>query len=98
MARRKTINVEDLKDFANNQLASSVRYERQKESFEGIDAELRKGVMMMLENILMSTDNYKGFRYLALDEVPQGRMPGIRRDRGQEKQFDNTDNTRVRYF
>jgi hypothetical protein len=98
MARRKTINVEDLKDFANNQLASSVRYERQKESFEGIDAELRKGVMMMLENILMSTDNYKGFRYLALDEVPTGCTPGIRRDRGQEKQFENTDNTRVRYF
>tara|TARA_B100000809_G_scaffold237517_1_gene257417 strand:+ start:136 stop:432 length:297 start_codon:yes stop_codon:yes gene_type:complete len=98
MARRKTINVEDLKDFANNQLASSVRYERQKESFEGIDAELRKGVMMMLENVLMSTDNYKGFRYLAIDEVPTGCTPGIRRDRGQEKQFDNTDNTRVRYF
>ena len=98
MARRKTINVEDLKDFANNQLASSVRYERQKESFEGIDAELRKGVMMMLENVLMSTDNYKGFRYLALDEVPTGCIPGIRRDRGEEKQFENTDDTRVRYF
>jgi hypothetical protein len=92
------MNVEDLKDFANNQLASSVRYERQKESFEGIDAELRKGVMVMIEAVLMDTGNYKGFRYLAQDEVPTGCTPGIRRDRGDEKKFENTDNTRVRYF
>jgi hypothetical protein len=92
------MNVEDLKDFANNQLTSSVRYERQKESFEGIDAELRKGVMLMIEAVLMDTGNYKGFRYLAVDEVPTGCTPGIRRDRGDEKKFENTDNTRVRYF
>jgi hypothetical protein len=92
------MNVEDLKDFANNQLKSSVRYERQKESFEGIDAELRKGVMLMIEAVLMDTGNYKGFRYLAVDEVPTGCTPGIRRDRGDEKKFENTDNTRVRYF
>ena len=98
MARRKTMNVEDLKDFANNQLASSIRYERQKESFEEIDAELRKGVMVMIEAVLMDTDNYKGYRYLAIDEVPTGCEPGIRRDRGDEEKFDGTDTTRVRYF
>ena len=85
---RKTINVQEVKDWANQQF----------ESTDSVDCAWRHGVMTMLENVLMSTDNYKGFRYLALDEVPQGRMPGIRRDRGQEKQFDNTDNTRVRYF
>ena len=85
---RKTINVQEVKDWANDVL----------ESTDSVDCAWRQGVMTMLENVLMSTDNYKGFRYLALDEVPQGRMPGIRRDRGQEKQFDNTDNTRVRYF
>ena len=98
MASRKTMNVEDLKDFANNQLASSIRYERQKESFEGIDAEFRQGVMAMIEAVLFETDNYKGYRYLAVDEIPTGCTPGIRRDRGEEKQFENTDNTRVRYF
>ena len=98
MARRKTMNVEDLKDFANNQLASSIRYERQKEKFEGIDAEFRQGVMAMIEAVLFETDNYKGYRYLAVDEVPTGCTPGIRRDRGDEKKFENTDRTRVRYF
>ena len=48
--------------------------------------------------IKKDTDNYKGYRYLAIDEVPTGCVPGIRRDRGEEKQFDNTDRTRVRYF
>ena len=62
------------------------------------DRAWRQGVMSMLENVLMSTDNYKGFRYLAIDEVPTGCTPGIRRDRGEEKKFENTDNTRVRYF
>ena len=98
MARRKTMNVEDLKDFANNQLACSIRYERQKEGLESIDAEFRKGVMAMIEAVLMDTDNYKGYRYLAIDEVPTGCTPGIRRDRGVEEQFEGTDNTRVRYF
>jgi hypothetical protein len=98
MARRKTMNVEDLRNYANNQLSTSIRYERQKHMIENIDAEFRKGVMAMIESVLMDTGNYKGFRYLAVDEVPAGCTPGIRRDRGAEKQFDGTDNTRVRYF
>ena len=98
MSVRKTMNVEDLKNYANNQLSTSIRYERQKNSFEGIDAEFRKGVMTMIESVLMDTGNYKGYRYLAIDEVPTGSTPGIRRDRGADNQFDETDNTRVRYF
>ena len=98
MPSRKTINVEDLRNYANNQLSCSIRYERQKESFEGIDAEFRKGVMAMIEAVLFETKNYKGFRYLAQDEVPAGCTPGIRRERGVDNQFDETDNTRVRYF
>ena len=111
MARRKTMNVEDLKNYANNQLSTSIRYERQKDSLENIDAEFRKGVMAMIEAVLMDTDNYKGFRYLAVDEVPTGCLPGIRREKEtgfgksieeleevQFGRFENTDNTRVRYF
>ena len=85
---RKTINVQEVKDWANLAL----------ESTDSVDCAWRHGVMTMLENVLMSTDNYKGFRYLALDEVPAGRMPGIRRNHRDEPVFDNTDNTRVRYF
>ena len=98
MARRKTMNVEDLRNYANNQLSTSIRYERQKHMIENIDAEFRKGVMAMIEAVLMDTGNYKGFRYLAVDEVPTGCTPGIRRERGADNQFDETDNTRVRYF
>ena len=53
MAKRKTMNVVDLKDYANNQLSTSIRYERQKDSFENIDAEYRKGVMAMIEAVLL---------------------------------------------
>ena len=98
MARRKTMNVEDIKNYANHQLSTSIRYERKKDSLENIDAEYRKGVMAMIEAVLFETDNYKGYRYLAVDEIPTGCTPGIRRNRGKEKQFENTDNTRVRYF
>ena len=97
---RKTINVEEVKDWANQQL----------EATDSVDCAWRQGVMTMLENILMSTDNYKGFRYLSLDEVPAGRMPGIRETESgfgksieeleeiQFGKFKNTDRTRVRYF
>ena len=104
MARRKTMNVEDIKNYANHQLSTSIRYERKKDSLENIiecvkcDAEYRKGVMAMIEAVLFEADNYKGYRYLAVDEIPTGCTPGIRRNRGKEKQFENTDNTRVRYF
>jgi hypothetical protein len=96
MARRKTMNVEDVKEWANTNLSLAPRGTRTE--YVAVDRAWRQGVMTMLENVLMSTDNYKGFRYLALDEVPTGCTPGIRRDRGEEKQFENTDDTRVRYF
>jgi len=97
MARRKTMNVEDVKEWANTNLSLAPRGTGTGH-YVAADRAWRQGVMTMLENVLMSTDNYKGFRYLALDEVPTGCIPGIRRDRGEEKQFENTDDTRVRYF
>jgi hypothetical protein len=90
------MNVEDVKEWANTNLSLAPRGTRTE--YVAVDRAWRQGVMTMLENVLMSTDNYKGFRYLALDEVPTGCTPGIRRDRGEEKQFENTDDTRVRYF
>ena len=93
---RKTINVETIKDWANEQLIS----ERSMKDFAevAVGRGYRHGVMNMIENVLMSTDNYKGFRYLGKDEVPKGHQPGIYRNHRDEPVFTDTDNTRVRYF
>ena len=91
---RKTINVETIKDWANEQLVSDSRLGQ----FRPVGRGYRHGIMNMIENVLMSTDNYKGFRYLGKDEVPKGHPPGIYRNHRDEPVFTDTDNTRVRYF
>ncbi len=98
---RKTINVETIKDWANEQLVSDSRMGQFRpggiiNTYAGRG--YRHGIMNMIENVLMSTDNYKGFRYLGKDEVPKGHQPGIYRNHRDEPVFENTDNTRVRYF
>ena len=107
---RKTINVEEVKDWANQQFESTVRWNAETNEYVEVDAAWREGVQTMLENILMSTDNYKGFRYLREDEVPEKALPGIRETESgfgksieeleeiQFGKFKNTDRTRVRYF
>jgi hypothetical protein len=95
---RKTIDVENVKGMANRALEASMRWSETESKYVPVDRYWRQGVMLMVEQVLMSTDNYKGFRYLSIDEVPTACTPGIRRDRGTDNQFDNTDNTRVRYF
>ena len=95
---RKTINVEAIKDWANDQLVESERTMEGASMYDEIGRGYRQGVMTMLENVLMSTGNYKGFRYLGKDEVPKGHQPGIYRNHRDEPVFTDTDNTRVRYF
>lgn len=91
--RRKTVNVADLVKETNRILREST-----------CSAEMRKGVMITMENILMDTKNYRGFRYLTPDEVPAGHLPGINTaEHGQfeedyEKRFANTDSSRVNYY
>ena len=109
MASRKTMNVEDVKAWANTNLSLAPRGTGNGDYVE-VDRAWRQGVMTMLENILMSTDNYKGFRYLREDEVPEKALPGIRETESgfgksieelediQFGRFENTDRTRVRYF
>ena len=53
-ARRKTIEVEQVKAIANAMLQNS----------DDDRAEGRVSVAVLLERVLMDTDNYKGFRYL----------------------------------
>lgn len=91
---RKTVDVRSVVDFANNILAKSDR-----------DVALfRQGVIAVVENVLMETKMYNGFKYLTESEVPEGCLPGINvRAAGSSnddyfEKFRKTDQTRRRYF
>jgi len=66
VAKRKTFSVEALKRKVNH---------RNKEST--CVAATRDGWNSVLEDVLLETGNYNGFRYLKQEEVPPGRLPGI---------------------
>ena len=96
MASRKTIEVEKVKGIANRALEASMRWSEVESKYVPVDRYWRQGVMLMVEQVLMDSGNYKGFGYLTENEVPKGALPGIRRDEADI--FENTDSTRVRYF
>ena len=98
MARRKTIEVEKVKDMANRALVASMRWSNEDGKYVAVDRYWRQGVMLVAEQVLMESDNYKGFGYLSEDDVPKGELPGIRLNNQIPDRFENTDNTRVRYF
>jgi hypothetical protein len=52
---KKTIEVTEMLDWANEMLARTDEY---------ADAKFKAGICTAIENILMKTDNYKGFRFL----------------------------------
>jgi len=65
----------------------------------------RTGLMTALEHLLHQTGNYRGFRYLTVNEVPPGERPGININPidgeildDMEAKFANTDHTRVAYY
>jgi len=87
---RKTIPVEQLKTQVNDMLKDSY------------DKEDRSLIILMLENVLHSTDNYDGFAYLNRRDMRRsehGTTVGIG-DQNPDGtfSFENTDRTRVRYF
>ncbi|MAH07439.1 hypothetical protein CMI38_04285 [Candidatus Pacearchaeota archaeon] len=104
MASRKTIEVEKVKGIANRALEASMRWSNEDDKYVAVDRYWRQGVMLMVEKVLMDSGNYKGFGYLTEDEVPKGELPGIRMGNVapdgtlMDNRFENTDNTRVRYF
>lgn len=88
---RKTVSVENIKLMINHILAN------------GYDTpDTRLGQIVLVESILHETGNYKGFRYLLANEVPEGELPGIRY--GEEGilpypvRFENTDSTRICFY
>lgn len=64
--------------------------------------EFRQGMINLLDHTLHETGNYRGFRYLTQDEVPDGALPGIRCENGEAlpypERFHSTDSTRVQYI
>jgi len=58
----------------------------------------RQGISELVSNILMDTGNYRGFRYLHQDEVPEDELPGIYPSDNYDKRFEGTDPTRIQYY
>jgi len=94
MSNRKTVDVSSTKDKVNEMLKIST-----------CSPDVRQGAINVLEDILHSTGNYRGFRYLNSAEVPTGQIPGINGaciDDGYDgdvvARFTNTDSTRAKYF
>jgi hypothetical protein len=90
---RKTISVADIKDRINSFLLNSPDSEKVS----------RESMIKILEEILMDTDNYHGFQYLSkidMNKSDSGISVGINliESTNFEKQFIDTDHTRVRYL
>ncbi len=77
MAKRKTINVEWVKSRVDKMNRES-----------SCEPKVREGWNHLLEEILMETENYNGFRYLNIDEI---------RGDGPEKGHKVPDETRRKY-
>ena len=90
---KKTFNVADLTAMVNQMCAQST-----------CSRDIRQGAMNVLEQVLHSTGNYHGFRYLTSKDVPDGGKPGINIDDhveilvGVGLRFADVDPTRVFYF
>ena len=79
---RKTIEVAKVKDLINGMLANSTD-----DHVEG-----RRALALALESVLLETDNYHGFRYLASEYLPAAEQTYTQVLR------DGYDDSRRRYF
>jgi len=93
---KKTFNIDEYRKMVNDSLAVST-----------CSADMRQGMINMLEEILHRTGNYKGFQYLMQNQVPAGKKPGIFVNSSGwfeatpiEKRFDRvlTDSTRIKFI
>ena len=91
MSKRKTINVAEVRYTVNHILATATHDDDKHRQY-------RMGMILLLEDILMKSGNYKGYSYLAQDDVPTDCRPGIRRHLASEFAFVDTDETRRYYY
>ena len=93
-AAKKIIKINELLTIVNNMLATSPSDAKEE----------RSGMIAVIETVLISTNNYKGFKYLMKTQLQFGSLPGINVDDNGEicedaqARFANTDYTRVQYF
>ena len=91
MSKRKTVAVSELITMVNSICKDS----------QSDRSDVRQGAMNVLESVLHSTGNYKGFRYLLAGEC--GGAPGVIYEGNMphpdiELRFKGTDRTRVEYY
>jgi hypothetical protein len=84
---RKTVDVLHVVEYVNRHLRSPAS-----------TVESRNALRNLAEDVLMTSDNYRGYAYLDEKEVPAGELPGIRYTEEGSVIFDNVDRSRVRYF
>lgn len=87
---RKTLKVDDLKQYVNDFLFHSANEVK----------EAREAMCVMLEEMLRKTENYNGFQYISRVEMQKsnrGSSFGIESETDGNK-FVGTDRTRRRYF
>ncbi len=86
--KRKTVDVGFMKQYINEQLKDST-----------CSRDIRLGYCAILETILHSTGNYRGYTHLFEEEVPHGQKPGVilgDSSKGENNLF--PDDSRRRYF
>ena len=92
MSKRKTVSIEFLINMVND-ICKDTSADR---------ASVRQGAMNVLETVLHSTGNYRGYRYLLKTEVVDGN-PGVNYQgflphMDYTERFKDTDKTRVKYY
>ena len=87
---RKTVDVEFLRTFVNSTLQHTPDGQK----------DYRQGVITVLESVLHKTGNYRGFGYLTEEDMENTthNIPGIRLAPGTKDKWENTDETRIKYF
>jgi len=81
---RKTAEIHDLIDIVNHRNRHST-----------CPPTVREGWNDFLKDILNRADVYGGYRYLSVNEVPVGQLPGIK---GETGAYEFPDNTRIQFF
>jgi hypothetical protein len=88
---RKTIEINNIKEKINGIILNS----------EDSQKETRAVLGLLLEEILMETNKYKGFKYLTKRDMGlsySGTTIGINDDQKDKTLFEGTDPTRIYYY
>ena len=89
MTNRKTVDVEYVKMYGNDMLRES----------PDASVDHRVGIQTMVEQVLMETGNYRGYRYLTMEDFKgtENKRPGINIEFidsdivGDPRRFENCD-------